>query len=234
MAASIAGDTALIGASGEASNATGVNGNGSDNSVPSAGAAYAFRRTGSTWTQQAYLKASSTGADQFGGAVATTGTTAVVGAIFEDSNATGVNGNGADNSASNAGAAYVFDLTAWTDLGSGLAGVSGVPKLVGTGTLVVGSAGALALSNAKPSAPAALVAALSSAPSALFCGTLLPSVAGSTILQLPTSATGRIDLVWTSWLPGLSGQSLYCQWIVGDSASGCTIALSNAVRGDVP
>jgi len=37
-----------------------VNGDQSDNSAQSAGAAYVFVRTGTTWTQQAYLKASNT------------------------------------------------------------------------------------------------------------------------------------------------------------------------------
>ncbi len=47
-----------------------------------------------------YLKASNTGADdQFGWAVAVDGDTVVVGAFSEDSNATGVNGDQADNSA---------------------------------------------------------------------------------------------------------------------------------------
>ncbi len=44
----------------------------------------------------------------FGYAVAVSGDTVVVGAPLEDSNATGVNGNQADNSASSSGAAYVF------------------------------------------------------------------------------------------------------------------------------
>lgn len=59
--------------------------------------------------QQAYLKASNIGAeDSFGWFVAISGDMVVVGAPFEDSNATGVNGNQLDNSAVNAGAAYVF------------------------------------------------------------------------------------------------------------------------------
>jgi len=61
--------------------------------------------------QQAYLKASITGgSDYFGYSVALAGDTLVVGALQKDSNATGVNGNQADNSASASGAAYVFDL----------------------------------------------------------------------------------------------------------------------------
>ncbi len=79
-----------------------------DNSAFQSGAAYVFVRNGSNWTQQAYLKASNTGAgDEFGWSVAISGDTIVVGAPFEDSNATGVNGNQNNNVASS-GAAYVF------------------------------------------------------------------------------------------------------------------------------
>ena len=94
----LAGDTLAVGAPFEGSNATGVNGNQADNSAPS-GAVYVFTRTGGVWTQQAYLKASNTDAsDEFGIAVALVGETLAVGAWDEDSNATGVNGNQADNS----------------------------------------------------------------------------------------------------------------------------------------
>jgi hypothetical protein len=54
--------------------------------------------------QQAYLKASNTnGGDSFG-TVAISGDTVVVGALQEDSSATGVNGNQSDNSATDSGA----------------------------------------------------------------------------------------------------------------------------------
>jgi trimeric autotransporter adhesin len=105
----VSGDTVVVGASAEDSAATGVNGNQSDNSANSSGAAYVFVRSGTTWSQQAYLKASNTGAgDRFGTSVAVSGDTVVIGADGEDSNATGVNGNQSDNSAASAGAAYVF------------------------------------------------------------------------------------------------------------------------------
>jgi hypothetical protein len=105
----IDGDTVMVGAPYEASNATGVDGNQGDNSAYAAGAAYVFTRSGTTWSQQAYLKASNTGAgDLFGYSVAIDGDTVVIGAYGEASNATGVDGNQGDNSALNAGAAYVF------------------------------------------------------------------------------------------------------------------------------
>jgi hypothetical protein len=113
----ISGETIVVGAVGEDSNATGVNGNAADNSAADAGAAYVFVRSGGVWTQQAYLKASNTGAgDLFGWSVAISGETIVVGAHFEDSNATGVHGNQADNSAHQAGAAYVFTVAVPTDI----------------------------------------------------------------------------------------------------------------------
>lgn len=113
----ISGDTVVVGARLEDSNAVGVNGNGNNNTAQNAGAAYVFVRNGTTWVQQAYLKASNPGAsDVFGWSVAIDGDTIVVGAIGEASNAVGVNGNGSDNSAATAGAAYVFTRsgTTWT------------------------------------------------------------------------------------------------------------------------
>lgn len=77
----ISGETAVVGAVGEASNATGVNGDQTNNGAPGAGAAYLFRRSGGTvWTQEAYLKASSTGGGAFGSAVAVAGNAVAVGA----------------------------------------------------------------------------------------------------------------------------------------------------------
>lgn len=62
------------------------------------------------FAQHAYLKASNTGTnDHFGRSLALSEQTLVVGAPFEDSNATGVNGTGTDpNRNFNSGAAYVF------------------------------------------------------------------------------------------------------------------------------
>jgi hypothetical protein len=117
------GNTMAVAANWEASGATGVNGNQADNSIPQAGAVYVFTRAGGTWRQQAYLKASNAGeggengdGDQFGFSIALSadGNTLAVGAISEDSNVSGVNGNQADNSSVSAGAVYVFARTGTT------------------------------------------------------------------------------------------------------------------------
>ncbi len=107
----IAGNTVVVGAPREDSNAIGVNGNQGNNSATDSGAAYVYVRDGAgNWSQQAYLKASnSDGGDLFGDSVAIVGNTIVIGASLESSNANGINGNPNDNSASRAGAAYVFE-----------------------------------------------------------------------------------------------------------------------------
>ena len=114
-AVAISGDTIVVGASGEASHAHGVNGNQADNSLPGAGAAYVFVRNSGVWSQQAYLKPSNSGkGDAFGYAVTILGDVVVVGAPNEDSNAHGLNGNPLDNSAYNTGAAYIFTRSGGT------------------------------------------------------------------------------------------------------------------------
>ena len=105
------GNTLAVGATGEDSNSTGVNGFQFNNSTSSAGAAYVFVRTDTTWTQQAYVKASNPDAfDNFGRVVSLSGDgkNLAVGASDEDSDANGINGNQLDNTASGAGAVYMF------------------------------------------------------------------------------------------------------------------------------
>ncbi len=78
----ISGNTIVIGAFHEDSNATGVNGDQDDNSNKNAGAAYIFNRDGNIWSQKAYLKASNTPENfdaLFGKSVAVSGNSVVVG-----------------------------------------------------------------------------------------------------------------------------------------------------------
>jgi hypothetical protein len=119
LALSADGNTLAVAAPGEDSAARGINGNQRDNSAFDAGAVYVFTRQGASWVQQAYIKASNAqSGDAFGFALALSadGNTLAVSANFEDSGATGINGNQADESASGAGAVYVFTRsgTAWS------------------------------------------------------------------------------------------------------------------------
>jgi hypothetical protein len=115
VALSVDGNTLAVAAPGEGSNATGAGGNQADNSATNSGAVYVFTRSAGLWSQQAYIKASNTEAnDQFGYRMALSGdgNTLAVGGYLEDSNAVGVGGNQADNGASDSGAVYVFTRSA--------------------------------------------------------------------------------------------------------------------------
>src|SRR5699024_2328295 len=113
VALSADGDTLAVGAYGEDSRATGIDGDQGDGGAGGAGAVYVFARdpmTG-TWAQSAYVKASNTGVnDHFGSSVALSadGDTLAIGAKGEDSGATGIDGDQDDESADGAGAVYVF------------------------------------------------------------------------------------------------------------------------------
>lgn len=64
------------------------------------------------WSQQAYVKPSSSDiGDSFGWSVALSGNgeTLAVGAVYEDSDAAGIDGNQANDSASGSGAVFVFE-----------------------------------------------------------------------------------------------------------------------------
>jgi hypothetical protein len=118
VALSTDGNTLAVGSESEASNATGINGNGADTSAISAGAAYVFARSGTTWSQQAYIKASNTlSGAQLGitGALSGDGNTLVVGAPGESSSTKGINTT-PNTSGGQSGAAYVFTRagTTWS------------------------------------------------------------------------------------------------------------------------
>ncbi len=112
------GNTLAVGAPTEDSAATGINGDQTDNSADGSGAVYVFERSAGTWEQQVYLKASNTDEqDRFGESlsISADGNVLAVAAVFEDSSATGINGNQDDNSAVRSGAVYVFtqDVGVW-------------------------------------------------------------------------------------------------------------------------
>jgi hypothetical protein len=105
----LVGDTVAVSAPGDSSASKGLNGDQSDGAASDAGAVYVFTRNGTTWSQQAFVKASNTDAgDRFGRAVALTADTLAVGASGEASSSSGINGKQDDNSAGGAGAVYVF------------------------------------------------------------------------------------------------------------------------------
>ncbi|WP_111643173.1 FG-GAP repeat protein [Marinimicrobium alkaliphilum] len=111
LALSADGRTLVAGANLEASNATSINGDQDNNSAPNAGAAYVFVDNDG-WAQQAYLKPSNGRPFFFFGsstALSADGDTLVVSATGDRNSGSGINdATPEDQSAPNAGAAYVF------------------------------------------------------------------------------------------------------------------------------
>ncbi len=109
------GNTLVVAAQ-DPSCATGVNGDQTNSNCRSAGAVYVFIRSGETWSQQAYLKASNTEAHDggFGTSVSLSGDILAVGNVAEASCARGINGDQANNGCLSSGAVYVFTRTGTT------------------------------------------------------------------------------------------------------------------------
>jgi len=102
---SINGDYAIVGALEEDHDANGAN------ELIKSGSAYIFKRSGTTWVQETKLVASDRGAgDLFGWSVSIDGDSAIVGAAWEEEDASG------GNSLTKAGSAYIFRRsgTIWT------------------------------------------------------------------------------------------------------------------------
>jgi hypothetical protein len=124
--------------------------------------------------------------------------------------------------------------SAWSDIGFGLAGVSGIPSLVGTGTMVVGTPNSVNLTNAAPSAIAVLFVSLSSVPAPFKGGTLAP-VPVLLDVTLGTSGGGAIPITVPSWPAGLpAGLTVYIQYAIADVVAPVGVSLSNAIAGLQP
>lgn len=113
VSVALSGDGGIlaVGADGEGSDATGVNGDQDNEQAKGSGAVYVFARNGGDWVQQVYVKASNTEpGDHFGRSVSLSndGATLAVGAVGEDSAASGINGDQQDNTAVGSGAVYVY------------------------------------------------------------------------------------------------------------------------------
>ena len=107
-----AGDKLAVSAIGESGNSAGINGDPNNNLANLSGAAYLFSRAGSTWSQDAYLKAGNpVDFINFGGSVSISGNGEViaVGNKQDASNATGINGDETNTDAFGSGSVTVFE-----------------------------------------------------------------------------------------------------------------------------
>ncbi|MBK9756098.1 MAG: hypothetical protein IPO88_21900 [Nannocystis sp.] len=157
LALSADGNTLAVAAPQESSAATGIDGDQADDSAQWSGAVYVFTRDAmKVWTQQAYIKASTTDALDFLGdaglSLSADGSVLAVAADGEASNAVGLGGDQTDNSAQFAGAVYVYrrdPMSVWTQQAYVKASNTGGGRRFGFspalsadgGTLAVGSFG---------------------------------------------------------------------------------------------
>ncbi|WAS96446.1 FG-GAP repeat protein [Nannocystis punicea] len=105
------GDTLFVGAPMEASAATEIDGDQSNDEAYAAGAVYVFSRLGQTWQQDAYIKAPNADEDDhlgIGLAVSGDGGILVAGAPGEGSGGAGCFADPSDETAPGSGAAHVF------------------------------------------------------------------------------------------------------------------------------
>ncbi|MGB5080336.1 MAG: hypothetical protein WBO23_06300 [Burkholderiales bacterium] len=142
------GNTLAVGATGEDSNTTGINSTPND-LASSAGAVYLFVRSTGAWSQQAYVKPLNTGgSDQFGMSVVLSGDgdTLAVGSPLEDSSTFGID-SVPDESALNAGAAYVFvrSAGAWSQQAYVKPSDTRSPEQFGASVALSGDGNALAV-----------------------------------------------------------------------------------------
>lgn len=125
----INGDYVIVGAWTKNVEGTGIS------LMKSAGAAYIFKRTGTTWKQEAKIVASDIAEkDQFGISVAISGNYAIVGAYTADKDAAGA------NIVYDAGAAYIFKRTGttWTQEAKVVAGDRATVDLFGYSVAING------------------------------------------------------------------------------------------------
>ena len=122
-------------------------------------------------------------------------------------------------------------LSAWSDLGSALAG-DFAPILNAWGLTGAGARIYLSLSHAAPNAPALLVAGFGTLNAPFKGGMLVPTT--DIVLPLSTSPAG--NLVLSPGLPGAlpAGPLLRVQYIMADAGAPAGYALSNAVLLTVP
>lgn len=124
--------------------------------------------------------------------------------------------------------AYIHRVRSFHDLGYGVAGVSGIPQLVGTGTLDVGDPLSIGLTQAATNAPMMLCVSLQETPVFTFGGTFVALPLAVSLIAT-TDATGSFG--FTLPTPGPQLPNLYMQCLIVDPAAAEGVSMSNAIVG---
>jgi len=142
-----------------------------------------------------------------------------------------------DTSGPNEGAVRTLFLNAarWLDLGSGLAGSSGVPVQDGFGSLVAGESMTVSLDDAVPNSTAWLVLGVSELSAPLLGGVLVPNPdPPGSLIPIPTGAQGgyTLNATWPAGIP--SGFTVWAQSWVVDAGGPHGYAASNGLSLQTP
>ena len=139
---------------------------------------------------------------------------------------------GAPSGALTAGHVYSLSVTRWQEIGNGLPGIAGVPRLTGAGGLVANAAAELTLTDAAPGTLATLVLGytLTIDPTT---NTLTPS-SDIVVTGLVTNGTGSLvfNFGWPAGVP--SGTTIYYQFRITDPLGPQGQSRSNTVAALVP
>lgn len=119
------------------------------------------------------------------------------------------------------------------DLGGGTVGAAGAPRLVGHGTLAVGSPMALELRRAPSSAPMLRWLSIQSQPVPLLGGTVhaFPFFNQKLIVANPQGEYS-LSITWPAGFP--PGASIWGQFLIQDPSLADGFSLSNAIKATIP
>ncbi len=126
----------------------------------------------------------------------------------------------------------VAGSTQWSDLGQGLSGTSGVPRLTGSGSLTAASTVTWSLTSARHTAPALFVVGFRRIQFPIFGGMLVPSPDAQVLVTTDTLGAASVSVRLAQSLR--SGQEVAVQVWVLDPAGPFGWAASNAVAAAAP
>ncbi len=223
ISASISGDYLIIGASKDDEDAAG------GNAVVDAGSAYIFTRTGTTWAQQQKIVASDRGlVDNFGFSVCISGDYAIIGAVYENENASGT------ATLSRAGSAYIFGRsgTTWTQNNKIVASDRAADDNFGRSVAISGNYAVVGSPyEDEDAAGANTMAETGSAYFFKNCGTITGTTAVTNV-SCNTGTNGTINLTPSGGAPGYTyswGGGITTEDRTGLAAGSYSVTITDAI-----